>query len=372
MSAMHQHLYVVVDDWERGYSVHKFDEHDFGPDPNAAVVGMDAGARPFVRMEALHPHSWSFAALGRKILAMQPPEYSPGIPVLDTETMGMAVWPHPESSLHGDFGSRPLYISAGDRLLAFVYPFVEMVGPELPRPTDGDGSSWSWASIEPPPPFVSSVVSGYAVHPDGRTVFVSVENWRPDIPGRICRHHLDCRRSTFSFDMERHEWTHVGEWLLPFKGQAHYDRELDAWVGLCLYKQGAGRVCCCDVPAVVPPRDGASGGGGGGGETTTITMPAWKLGRDVLFEKDSDQHLGATLVYMGDSRFCMVERRMPPDCDEGYARTRVLKMTGFFLKYDKEGELRVATTRHRAYASFSYEVAHQLIDRTQNPVAFWI
>ncbi|CAD6259646.1 unnamed protein product [Miscanthus lutarioriparius] len=320
---------------------------------------MDA-ARPVVRMEALHPHSWSFAAHGRKILAMQPPEYSPGIPVFDTETMGMAVWPHPQSSLHGDFGSRPLYISAGGRLLAFVYPFVEMLGPELPRPTDG---SWSWASIEPPPPFVSSVVSGYAVHPDGRTVFVSVKDWRPDIPGKICSHYLDCRQSTFTFDMERHEWTHVGEWLLPFKGQAHYDRELDAWVGLCLYKQGAGRVCCCDVPAV-PPHDG--GGGGGGGETT---MPAWKLGQDVLFETtDTRQHLGATFVYMGDSRFCMVERQ---DCD-AYARTRVLKMTRFLLKYDKDGELCVAATRYRAYASLSYEVAHQRVDRVQNPVAFWI
>jgi hypothetical protein len=67
MSAMQQHLYVVVDDWERGYSVHKFDEDDFGPDLNA-VGGMDT-ARPVVRMEALHPHSWSFDAHGRKILA---------------------------------------------------------------------------------------------------------------------------------------------------------------------------------------------------------------------------------------------------------------------------------------------------------------
>jgi hypothetical protein len=56
-----------VDDWERGYSVHKFDEDDFGPDLNA-VGGMDT-ARPVVRMEALHPHSWSFDAHGRKILA---------------------------------------------------------------------------------------------------------------------------------------------------------------------------------------------------------------------------------------------------------------------------------------------------------------
>jgi len=59
----------------------------------------------------------------------------------------------------------------------------------------------------------------------------------------------------------------------------------------------------------------------------------------------------------------MVERQ---DCD-AYARTRLVKMTRFFLKYDKEGEPCVATTRHRAYASFSYEVAHQRVDRVQKP-----
>jgi hypothetical protein len=49
---------------------------------------------------------------------MLPPECSPGIPVLDVETLGMAVWPNPRG--RGDFGSRPLYISVGGRLLSFV------------------------------------------------------------------------------------------------------------------------------------------------------------------------------------------------------------------------------------------------------------
>ena len=50
---------------------------------------------------------------------MLPPEYCPGIPVFDTETMGMAVWPNPQS--RGDLGIRPWYISAGGRFLSFVY-----------------------------------------------------------------------------------------------------------------------------------------------------------------------------------------------------------------------------------------------------------
>jgi hypothetical protein len=44
----------------------------------------------------------------------------------------------------------------------------------------------------------------------------------------------------FTFDTKRLDWTYLGEWLLPFKGQAYYDGELDAWVGLCLYKEGVG------------------------------------------------------------------------------------------------------------------------------------
>ncbi|RLM66459.1 hypothetical protein C2845_PM16G20010 [Panicum miliaceum] len=280
---------------------------------------------------------------------MLPPEYSPGIPLFDTETAGMTVWPNPQS--RGDFGSKPWYISVGGRLLAFVYPFVEVLAPQ-PPPTD---RSWSWDSVEPPPPFVSSVVTGYAVHPDGRTVFVSVRDWRPDIPGKI--YILKSRRSTFTFDMERLEWAHAGEWLLPFKGRAYYDRELDAWVGLCLHREAAGRVCCCDVPPAPPAGAGCE------------TMPAWKLGRDVFFGDPGSAlgHLGATLL--SDSTFCVVEGGIPMDCD-GDTRTRVVKMTCFRLKYGKDGDL--CTTHHRAYASLSYGVAHERMDRTQNPVAFWM
>jgi len=107
-------------------------------------------------------------------------------------------------------------------------------------------------------------------------------------------------------DTESLEWTYLGEWLLPFKGEAHYDSELDAWVGLCLYKEGAGHACCCDVP----PAAGCQ------------TMPAWKLGKDLLFDAGSSTHAGAKLVYMGDSRFCLVTCRKAKD----YANNRSLRM----------------------------------------------
>ncbi|GJN26530.1 hypothetical protein PR202_gb14467 [Eleusine coracana subsp. coracana] len=173
---------------------------------------------------------------------------------------------------------------------------------------------------------------------------MSVKDWRPDVRGPVFFHHGKSRSSTFTFDMERLVWTHVGEWLLPFKGRGYYHRELDAWVGICLYKEGAGRrVCCCDVP----PASGCE------------TMPASKLGRDVFYDADrgsrGDVHLGATLVYRGKSRFCLLETRVPRNDGDPSKHFRVVKMTSFALKYNP-GVLDIAAIFYdvcKQYASFT-------------------
>ncbi|KAK3141621.1 hypothetical protein QOZ80_4BG0336220 [Eleusine coracana subsp. coracana] len=182
---------------------------------------------------------------------------------------------------------------------------------------------------------------------------MSVKCWQPNPDGKTS--YYGDRNSTFTFDMERLEWTFLGDWLLPFTGRAHYDHELDAWVGLCQYEEGAGRVCCCEVPP-------AAGVG-------SQTMPSWKLGEDVLFDSSDTTYLGATILYMGESSFCLLECRNRKD-DDSLPRLLSVKMTSFVLKYDKEGNLR--TTRHRSYASVSYQVAHELVDCNTCPVAFWM
>ncbi|KAL6843734.1 hypothetical protein ACP4OV_026305 [Aristida adscensionis] len=348
--AKQQYLYLVVDDWERGYSVHRVGEADFDSDSDAdAGDGLGLGARPVVRIEApleRQPSS-SFAAHGAKIMAMEPPDASPGVPVFDTDTLSIKVCPYPPTL--GGHRTTPLYVSAAGKLLSFVGSFVDVLGPE----------GWSWTSVEEPAPFVSDLVSGCAVHPDGRTVFVSVDRWRPDVRGYV-RDGRKTRRSTFAFDMERLEWAHAGEWLLPFKGQGWYDRELDAWVGFRVHDGGTGRVCCCEVPE--PP---AAAG------RCEAAAPAWKLGRDVFFDEDDydGAHGGTTLVYMGDSRFCMVELLAP----HRSRRDRLLRMTSFRLKYDKDGDLRTTATHRRAYASLSYQAAHRgVVPWVPNPVAFWM
>ncbi|CAN6290452.1 unnamed protein product [Urochloa humidicola] len=303
---------------------------------------------PLVRVQAQHTcyPSGSFAAHGSKILAMNPTGFSPGIPVFDTETLEMAVYPLPNKGRKVMGFCNLVHTSIGDRLVSLVLRHLEVLGPEPPDPSD---ESWSWTRVEPLPPFDSRNVNSYALHPDGRTIFMSVKAWSSSTRT------LDKRNSTFTFDTERLEWTHVGEWLLPFKGRAHYDRELDAWVGICLFKEGAGHLCCCDVP------DPAAAG-------CETTMPAWKLGKDLFFDECSEvRHSGATLVYMGDSRFCLIESRVP---EEYHQPLRVLAITCFGLKYDKVGEL--VTTQYRAHASISYQTAHKQMGLDMDPVAFWM
>ncbi|CAN6229442.1 unnamed protein product [Urochloa humidicola] len=340
-----KHLYLVVDDWERGYSIYRVG--DLGTD----AADLDAPPTPLVRIEAQHGYSWSFAAHGSKIFAMCPSESSPGIPVFDTETLGITVCPSPPSR-NSVTTYRPVYASTGDKLVAFVFPYQDvLVGPQ-PPPAEA-ARPWSWTSVEPLAPFATCLVSGYALHPDGRTLFMSVKGWNPN-PHETLAIRGE-RRSTFTFDTESHEWSYLGEWLLPFKGRADYDSDLDAWVGLCLYKEGVGHVCCCDVPPAA-----AAG--------CQTTMPAWKLGKDLLFDATSRMHRGATLVYMGDSRFCLVECRKADSTKRSLRR--VLNMASFEIKYGKEGELR--SVKHRAYGSVSYQLAHECNDLTTKPVAFWM
>uniref|UniRef100_A0A0E0Q5J6 Uncharacterized protein n=1 Tax=Oryza rufipogon TaxID=4529 RepID=A0A0E0Q5J6_ORYRU len=265
-----RHLYLVLDDWEAGYSIHKVVDDDFGARPAAAA----AKHNPLIRIQAQHAYSRFFAAHGTKIIAMHPASFSPGIPVFDTRTLEMAVYPPPKSR---SIICPPVYASVGDRLVTFVHQYLEVLGPHPPRSAAADDDD----EPEPPP-----------------------------------------------FDAGRLEWTRVGDWMLPFEGQAHYDRELDAWVGICRYGEGTGHLCCCDVPPS-PAADAAC---------TTTTLPAWKFCKEVMFKKGFTGYWGATLVYMGDSRFCLVDCRVPDDCD---VRTtlRVLTITSFGLKYDKAGEL---------------------------------
>ncbi|XP_066392582.1 uncharacterized protein [Miscanthus floridulus] len=337
-----KHLYLILDDWERGYSVYKVDVDAFDPS--------DAGPEslpehPVVRFEARHGRSWYFASHGTKILAMQPSPY-PAFPVFDVQTTALAVCPWPGRG-GNKLSSKPLFASVAGSLYLLRGGHFDMLSAVAPPPdsTYPEDAGWSWSRVGSPPPFDHCHrIWSFVLHPDGRTFFVSHD------------------RRTFSFDTESREWVSHGNWFLPFKDEAYFDAELDAWVGLCCHEGGLGYLCCCDVAPA---------------SADLTSLPAWKLGKDQLFDAKSRRHLGATLVCMGSSRYCLVESLARDDeedlrrlhNDGYYPHRRVLAVTTFGLEYDGQGQL---VTTQRKVRSYEMTDAHQFPDPHWKPVAFWM
>lgn len=280
-----EYLYLVLDDWEKGYSVHKVDV-DASQYCDADEAPEHFTEPPLVRFDVVHGNSHSIVAHGTKIVCMKPHQVSPAIPAFDTATSAVGILPWPEFRM--DFGL-PLLVSISGKLFLFIDSTYCLSDPPSTT-TPCAQQPWVWNTVSSRLPFKVCCVLCWAVHPDKRTLFVSARRWTSD---------AEC--GTFSFDAERLEWTRHGNWLMPFDGEAHYVHELDAWVGLCRHKGGTGHLCCSDVVPVVAGR--------------RTTLPRWKMiGR--LFHKESPLHIGATLVYMGGTRFCIVESTWHKDDDD--------------------------------------------------------
>jgi hypothetical protein len=180
---------------------------------------------------------------------------------------------------------------------------------------------WSWESAPAPLPFVEEEwIASHALHPDGRTIFMSSGSWS----GR-------CR--TFSLDTAavRPEWRFHGEWSLPFSCQGFYDDSLDAWVGL----RDDGHIYACEVPSR------RSGG----------ASPEWKMAKEKMSCKVAERRRvgDATLTYMGDARFCIVECVVRDGLEYevafGDRDGCVVNVTIFGLKYDRNGDLQIKHDR---------------------------
>uniref|UniRef100_A0A0D3FFB7 DUF1618 domain-containing protein n=2 Tax=Oryza TaxID=4527 RepID=A0A0D3FFB7_9ORYZ len=331
-----RHLYVVLDDWSKGYSVYKVDVDGFDGDPDADLD--DEAVRlpepPVFRLEtADYGRFGIFVAVGSRIFATHYSEDTNArAPVLmfDTVTGGLAVCP----GVPAELCNQPMIFPAGDKVYAMGRSKIKMdARGELRKyleelAADGEGS-WAWSSSvddrAPPPPFDVGRARCHAAHPDGRTVFFSA--------------HGD---GTYSFDAGTRGWTRHGEWMLPFDGQAYYDGELDAWVGLWSGHSGRrGRVCSCDV---VDPR------GGGGGEQPP---PAWKLAvRSHPAWRARSRFLSVALARMGGGEFCVVEWRSRRGVSEEELHERcLLYATTFRLRYDRDGSLEATDRRARAFTA---------------------
>uniref|UniRef100_A0A453I9M0 Uncharacterized protein n=1 Tax=Aegilops tauschii subsp. strangulata TaxID=200361 RepID=A0A453I9M0_AEGTS len=183
-------------------------------------------------------------------------------------------------SIHKEYPINPIYLSVGNtRLFCLSEASFEMLHwePLCPPPLGRRRSKeWSWQRLEKPP-FKSYNVTSYAVHPQRCTIFVSTK--------------MNDIEATFSFDMEKQKWEQLGSWALPFAGRGHFDPYLNAFVGLSKDSDTLGQVYSCCL---------SSSSTGHGLE--------WKLGKERLFSQDpAERHVGATLVYVGQSKFCLVQ-----------------------------------------------------------------
>jgi hypothetical protein len=338
-----QHLYLALDDWDSGFSIYKIDAHQ---------DSFDLRQPPALRLVSPVPCTpMCFSALGRNIfIATNPSCGTAPTLVYDTERTGLAVGPPLPATLLGDFH---ISVAAGDMLYALTYyhgneqhSFEVMSwapnggseeDPWSPIPT----MEWSWKSVPSPPPFEEDEwITSHALHPDGRTIFISACN----------RCNLQCR--TFSFDTRYCEWRFHGGWTLPFQDQGYYDGTLDAWVGL--HKDGY--ICSCQVAS----RSGT-------------VQPDWKILNKKLFRRVPERKQAApdaTLTHMGNAKFCLVECVVREEVEYerafGDREGCMLLITKFGLKYSHKGELQTTGSP----TTNSYRLSKYIT--SFSPTAFWM
>lgn len=252
-----KHLYLVLDDWEEGYSIHKIDVDTL----QDLQVGFPEPA--VLRLGAPKLHT---TALGSNIFIATSPrcEQTPTL-VYNTESGALTMGLRLPDPLLGCFD---IAVAAGDTLYglssdhsnvrqqhAFEALSWAPTGDKEPwseRPV----MNWSWKSVLSPPPLnEDEMITSYALHPDGHTIFMSAHD----------RHDPRLAKGTYSFDAKHCEWRRHGEWVLPFRDQGFFDSGLGAWVGL----HRDGYICTCQVAS----RRG----------TGTTMQPDWNMSKDKLF-----------------------------------------------------------------------------------------
>ncbi|KAL6657213.1 hypothetical protein ACP70R_004993 [Stipagrostis hirtigluma subsp. patula] len=336
-----QHLYLALDDWPGGYSIHKIDADDIldqEPETGGGEHKLPAPAAVRIASPAPVPGPMAFAAAGTSIFVATNPlvrgPRAPAMFVYDTETAALTIGPRVPEWIFNLADA----IAVDRKLYAVTSGFVPSVqvlswalNVTLDREAWEPAMEWSWKTLPGTAPIDGTTITSYALHPDGRTIFMSAYY-------------------TYSFDTGSNVWTNLGTWKLPFRGRAYFDGDLDAWVGLA---EEDGYICCCPVAS----RSAAA-----------TRPPERRMLKEKLFHAKKDKnptgnYLGITLTYMGDGGFCLVENIMHTD---HAVNGSVLHVTFFGLKYDHKGELQ---TKVRC-GTRSYKVSKN--NRMFSHAAFWM
>ncbi|KAK3162234.1 hypothetical protein QOZ80_1BG0087190 [Eleusine coracana subsp. coracana] len=340
-----KHLYLVLDDWDKGFTIHKIDadsfDSDYHDDTEPASDGVAVAGHltepPAIRLqEPGEDACMFFTALDNKIFIVtdQCHGQTPAL-MYDTETTGLAFGPRVPAHLQCGFN---VVVAAGEALYAFSSPrynkqksFQVMSWKPTaldhynPRyPSEG---ALPWRSLSgPPPPFDRyEIITSYAAHPEGHTIFMTTSySDRPNV-----------QKSSYSFNTKNCAWKWHA-WVLPFKGPGYFDCDLDAWVGL--HKDEY--ICSCRV---------ATDSGSATPINLGLVQLDYKILKNKLFLKDRERHVRASLTYMGRSKFCLVEtviHKVGVNDEDFHLSAHdgcVLHMTIFVLK---RGRPEMSSTSH--------------------------
>lgn len=327
-----KHLYLVLDDWDQGFTIRKIDADDDSR--------LDLSDPPVLRLASPAPcYRMFFTSLGTHILAVS--NQHPVTLAYDTDTAALAAGPTLPDAL---LGGHDIFVPAADKLYAFGHQFrerpqtVEVMSSSASKHLRSSlipSKDWSWRSVVPSPFTEDERIRSYAVHPDGCTVFVS---------SRFSRTR-DQRSRTFSFNISNCEWRCHGDWELPFKHQGYFDSDLNAWVGL----HEDGYIGTCEVASC-----------SSSSSSSTAGQLDWKMAKDKLWIEEQQAARGPTLTCMGNARFCLV------DSVEGEEFNGcMLRITTFRLRYSSKGELQIIDLKTSSCPVSKHH-------NTFSPVAFWM
>jgi hypothetical protein len=169
---------------------------------------------------------------------------------------------------------------------------------------------------------------------------------------------------TFTYGTRSGKWKRRGDWVLPFGGPAHYDNDMDAWVGLHRLEDSddgcngsetiSGHLCACRVTSAA---------------CSSRRPLEWKVSKETLFQADPDwRRISVQLVYMAErSEYCLVEH-LSRQTEAGVVKMKdVLRLTFFRVKYGEDGEL-ITTMAYRPARLYEVPAYDECFDTK----AFWM
>ncbi|KAK3158124.1 hypothetical protein QOZ80_2AG0133200 [Eleusine coracana subsp. coracana] len=147
-----RHLYLVLDDWERGHSIRKLDLSS--PDSDSDVVGSSSTTQqrlpPAVfRVEAPHALSALFTTFGTKIVATHQTPRRAAL-MWDVSTRALTFGPRHKYEPNSLCNA---YVEVSGQLFLVDDASFEVLDPPPPPPPLDDGVEivWKWQRLPPPP-----------------------------------------------------------------------------------------------------------------------------------------------------------------------------------------------------------------------------